>query len=74
MLASVVVGFFIPVPTVLYTLGDSLKLLADRNRHEEALKALEFMAKAKGTDDPSSSLTSEYTEKAGLQGLLSSLA
>ena len=34
------------------------------------MKALESMAQAKGTDDPSSSLTSEYTEEAGLQGLL----
>ena len=34
------------------------------------MKALESMAQAKGTDDPPSSLTSEYTEEAGLQGLL----
>ena len=34
------------------------------------MKALESMAQAKGTDDPSSSLTSEYTEEAGFQGLL----
>ena len=34
------------------------------------MKALESMAQAKGTNDPSSSLTSEFTEEAGLQGPL----
>ena len=37
---TVVVGFFIAVLPVLYTLGDSPKLLADRRRHKEAMKAL----------------------------------
>ena len=35
------------------------------------MEALEYMAKAKGTDDPSSSLTAECTEEAGQQGLVS---
>jgi len=68
---AVVTALFIVGLPILYTLCESPRWLADQGRHEEALEALEYMAKANGTDVPCSSLIAELSEEAGLQGPVS---
>jgi len=68
---AVVTALFVLGLPILYTLCESPRWLADQGRHEEALEALEYMAKANGTDVPCSSLIAEFSEEAGLQGPVS---
>jgi len=67
----VVTSLFILGLPILYTLCESPRWLADQGRHKDAMEALEYMAKANGTDVPCGSLIIQFSEEAGLQGPVS---